>query len=185
MLRVLGIDPSLSSTGWALASAGLYGDPGWTRGTIKTKPVSTHPLTLLRFDEILSALDAALGPLQPNLAVIEGPAFAQSNGKSHERAGLWWAIYNHIARERSISTLVIGPTLRSKYATGRGNAGKDEVMLAVAKRYPEANVSNNNEADAVALAAMGARWLGKEFDKVPLAHEAAMKTLIAAYASTF
>ena len=51
----------------------------------------------------------------------------------------------------------VPPALLKKYATGRGNAAKDEVLAAVVRRYPHADINGNDIADAVVLAAMGAR----------------------------
>lgn len=182
-MRFLGIDPSLTATGWAIATAHSTSLPGrwtphtiWRCGTIKTKPTRTHMATLRRFHDINAALTAEIGREPVDLAVIEGPAFSKNNGMAHERAGLWWSLYRALA-VAGIPTLVIKPNLRIKYATGRGNAGKDEVMLAASKRYPAATITNNNEADAVVLAAMGARWLDRPIDEMPALHITALKTL--------
>ena len=58
------------------------------------------------------------------------------------------------------------------YGTGKGNAGKDEVMLATARRYTnQAEVANNDQADALVLAAMGARHLGAPIEEsLPQSH---------------
>ena len=65
-----------------------------------------------------------------------------------------------------------------KHATGKGNAGKDEVLLAVSRRYPQAPIVNNDQADAVTLAAMGARLLGEPVeDSLPKAHLDALAKL--------
>ncbi|NUS59160.1 MAG: hypothetical protein HOV66_30530, partial [Streptomycetaceae bacterium] len=61
-----------------------------------------------------------------------------------------------------------------KYATGKGNAGKDEVLAAVVRRYPDVEVSNNNEADALVLRAMGCDHLGQPLAVVPQTHRAAL-----------
>ena len=76
--------------------------------------------------------------------------------------------------------LVVPASSRAKYATGRGNAGKDEVLLAVSRRYPHAPIVNNDQADAVALAAMGARLLGEPIeDSLPKTHLDALAKLAA------
>lgn len=188
-MRVLAIDPSLSATGWALGTShSLSTAPGiwkphtlWTLGTVKTKPVRNRFSTLIRFDSIVEGIMAGIGKSihEVDLVIIEGPAFSTNNGMAHERAGLWWRLFEHFAREVNVQTEVIGPTLRAKYATGRGNAGKDEVLAGALRRYPSAPITNNNEADAVVLAAMGARWLGKPIDDLPKTHTDAMKTLLA------
>jgi hypothetical protein len=62
-----------------------------------------------------------------------------------------------------------------KYATGKGMIAKDAVLAAVVRRYVGIDVTCNDEADALILAAMGARHLGQPIeDSLPLTHLAAM-----------
>ena len=60
------------------------------------------------------------------------------------------------------------PTARAKYGTGKGNAAKDAVLAAVIRRYPAVDVTGNDEADALILAAMGARHLGIPLELSPV-----------------
>ncbi|MDN5726076.1 MAG: hypothetical protein L0G99_09135, partial [Propionibacteriales bacterium] len=74
--------------------------------------------------------------------------------------GLWWMIVSQLA-VLGVPVVEVAPTSLKKYATGKGNAGKDEVILRSARRYGNAYpCSNNDEADAFILAAMGMRHLG-------------------------
>jgi Holliday junction resolvasome RuvABC endonuclease subunit len=65
------------------------------------------------------------------------------------------------------------------YATGRGNKHeKDEVTVALIRRYADAPIQNNDEADATGLAMMGARLLGEPYEKsLPQTHLRAMEGL--------
>jgi Holliday junction resolvasome RuvABC endonuclease subunit len=184
--HITAIDPSMSSTGLASLSL-LDGSIHWRVETIKTKTCTDNdPMTMLGrlrgiVMEAVHFTTTAGGT--PNLIVIEGPAFSRNNGMSHERAGLWWMIMSKLQETHSgiagdLRMTVISPNLRAKYATGSGNAGKDAVMLAAAKRYPSANAANNNEMDAVVLAAMGARLLGRPIEaSLPKNHLDALKTI--------
>ena len=61
----------------------------------------------------------------------------------------------------------VPPTVVKKYATGKGggpDSSKDQVLAAVIRRYPAVDVTGNDEADALVLAAMGARWAGHPID---------------------
>lgn len=182
-MAIIAVDPSLSATGVAMLSPG----PTWSVGTIKP-PVTTNPDLAVaankRMNDIMWALafwqtehaQPTHGHGRVDLAVIEAPAYSRGMGMAHERAGLWWRLYSML-HEQSIPVLVVLPNLRAKYATGKGNAGKDQVLLAASRRYPGVPMTNNNEADAVVLAAMGARWAGHPIDSLPKAHVDAMKTL--------
>ena len=87
---------------------------------------------------------------------IEGPSYGSTGGAAHERAGLWWLTVD-VLLAALFRVHVVAPSTLKKYATGKGNASKDEVIAGVVRRYPQADVTNNNVADAVVLAAIGAR----------------------------
>lgn len=194
MTVVYGIDPSLSRTGlavcvtdphiptlvdWKVANRGssAVGDAPWDqadRFDMLTGMI-THTLTEW------SALTMA-----PDVIVMEGPAYGSTSSgvMTHRISGYWWALATALRDwgrhfPRTPEFLVIPPPVLKKYTTGNGNAGKDEMLLAVSRLYPGAPITNNDEADAVALAAMGTRWAGGTAESVNLSakHLAAMKTL--------
>ena len=105
--------------------------------------------------------------------VVEQPAYSQTGGSHHDRSGLWWLIVATL-REWGFDVVEVTPGGVKKYATGKGNASKDQVLAAVVKRYPQADITDNNIADAWVLAAMGARALGYEVDSLPQVNLAAM-----------
>lgn len=105
---------------------------------------------------------ATAGPQDPQLVVIEGPSIGSRGGSQFDRSGLWWLVVTTLLA-RDIDVLVVPPKTRAKYATGNGNSGKDVVVAHVVEQYGhlhEGRIKNDNEADAMALAAMGARYLG-------------------------
>lgn len=173
-MKIVGVDLSMRSTGLA---AILLGDrPG---GVIEVDTIQTKPEP---GDESLHGRDRRLRNIRDGvtdwctgaaLVVIEGPAFASASPHSHERSGLWWMVVDALlAREHQV--VVVAPAARAKYATGKGNAGKDQVLAAVVRRYPHADVQGNDEADSLVLAAMGARALGNPVDDVPQVNASAL-----------
>jgi crossover junction endodeoxyribonuclease RuvC len=178
--RVVGVDLSLTSTGLA--------DNRGHRGRVRTKatgkdaPVSEVLARLVTIAEMVGKFvntwDMVDGRVEwdfPALVVIEGPSFASTSGQQHTRGGLWWmavaAINGSVViNDPPIPILVIPPTTRAMYATGHGNAGKDEVLAAAIKRYPKWDITGNDIADATILAAIGARLLGHPVDDVPKTH---------------
>lgn len=182
---IIGIDPSLRATGVAALSPG-FGEPGWAVRTIRSAapvaPPNADLVQLRRMEKIVHQLRGTIDELtygvKPTYFVIEYPALSKNEGMAHERSGLWWMIYQMATGYRHVPVLVVRPNLRAKYATGNGNSGKDEVMLAASRRYPNAPITNNNEADAVILAAMGARMMEVPVElSLPKTHLDAMKTL--------
>lgn len=162
-MNILGLDLSLAATG-------LAGD-GWTE-TLKP-PARLRGVE--RLDWIRSTIaDRYLTGV--TLAAVEGPSYgSQGAGRQsghHERAGLWWLVVRTLWR-RGIPYAVVTPAGRARYATGRGNAGKDDVMREVARRFPWFT-GDNNAADALVLAAMAADHLGHPLAAMPATHRAAL-----------
>lgn len=162
MTHVVGIDPSLRATG----IAHVYPDGGIITDTIAStgKAGATITERSARLIRLTTKILAHVGDAK--LVVIEGPAYTRNNPGTFDRAGLWWHLVDALLA-RGYPLAVCPPSARAKLATGRGNAGKDEVMLATARRYPTAEVTNNDEADALILAAAGTHWLGHPLADLP------------------
>lgn len=178
MSRVAGVDLSLTSTGVAILDTVTR---VVTLHTITSRPTKPKDATSSVHDRVtrLRGIWTALclnGPLDDelDLAVIEAPSYGSSNGGKHERSGLWWAVAT--AMYETVGAVAeVSPSQRMKYATGSGAADKDKVLAAVIRRYVDVEVSGNDTADALVLAAMGARYLGEPYEPdLPLTHLAAM-----------
>lgn len=166
---VTGLDLSLTSTGWATVT-----DAGdITTGRIQSKGTKTATLRDRRERLADLAWKISEAASDADLVVVEGPSFGQlRQSGQHDRAGLWWLALDAIWQ---VCTVVeVPPASVKKYATGKGNADKDTVLLAVARRFPHVDLTGNDEADALILAAMGARHLGTPIDDMPLTHTMAM-----------
>jgi crossover junction endodeoxyribonuclease RuvC len=158
-IHVLGVDLSLTSTGIATGHVTLrHRPPKDLTGLHRMRWIRTQVLALAALAE---------------LVVIEGLAYASHTGKASERAGLWWMVMDALD-EIGAHVAVVSPAGRAKYATGKGNAGKDAVLAAVVKRYPGFEVSGNDQADALVLAAMGLDHLGEPLAVMPQTHRAAL-----------
>lgn len=162
--RVLGLDLSLTGTGICR----IGGDGVELLTTVRPGKAIGHE----RLAVILSAIDDAQRGQELDLMVIEGPSYGSAqNGQRghHERAGLWWLV-THSLYARGGPYAVVAPMARAKYATANGRDGKQAVTAAVRERYghlvPDA-VRNDNEADALVLAAMGVDHLGGHLADVP------------------
>ena len=161
MTLVVGLDLSLTSSGVA-----IIGWPGPAMATpyahvSRVRSKGTRGDTLqdrhARLRMLAQAIiDEARGAA---LVVVEQPAFSAVGGSHHDRSGLWWLVVGRLL-SREIPVVEVTPGQLKKYATGSGVAGKDAVLAAVVRRYPCVDVGNNDEADALVLAAIGARRLG-------------------------
>ena len=163
---VIGLDLSLTGTG-------IAGSAGWTR-VLKPPAVRGHERLSWIRRQVLDSI-----PPDIALVVVEGPSYgsqgsARQSGH-HERAGLWWLI-THSLWKNGVDYAIASPASRAKYATGRGTAGKADVVREVTRRF-EWFVGGEDEADALVLAAMGADWLGHPLVMMPQAHRAALDSV--------
>lgn len=177
---IIGLDLSLTSTGVAtidtttgLATVARVTSKGSKDATLTDRAERLEKLDLAIWKHVT---DAHENGIDPPLIVIEQPAFSRQTGHMHDRSGLWWLVVARIARWYDISEVT--PTARAKYGTGKGNAGKDAVLAAVVRRYADVEVTGNDEADALILAAMGARHLGHPIEaSLPQVNLAAMDSV--------
>ena len=143
----VGIDPSLSGCGIAVLG----------RGKPFLRTVSTESKDILyeRVDYILGCVMKALNRATPDTVAIciEEPFIhAKHAHGALGIIGLGYAIREMLYTCGYSWTEVPVSSLK-KFATGKGNAGKTEVIASVIKRWG-ADVKNDNEADAFALAKM-------------------------------
>ena len=94
---------------------------------------------------------------------IESPAFLAKGSGVDRMFGGWWIVIDQIWAIAD-PLLKVTPAQVKKFATGNGNAKKDEVMLAVARRYPDVPITDNNQSDALVLAAIAAAAVGEPFN---------------------
>lgn len=115
----LGIDPSLTSTGLSMSGQ-----------TISIRCDSTGPKRLIEIrDQIMhtvrhNAIDCVS---------IEHYSYASRNSQAHS-IGELGGVLRVALYEAGVPTVEIPPTCRAKFATGKGNAGKPEVVSAISAR---------------------------------------------------
>lgn len=169
--NVIGLDLSLTSTGLA-CTCGIH-------------RIKSHPkFEITRFSRFrmiqLAVNHHVYGTTQicgrgqhADLVVVEDLALSRTTGQHLTRAGLWHIIMEEIDNS-SVPYAIVSPTSLKKYVTGRGNAGKDEVLAAAIRRWPDAPINGNDEADAYGLQAMGLDQLGYPPAAMPMVHREAL-----------
>lgn len=169
--RVIGLDLSLTSTGIARGDQTLRSRTKPDDGTIVER-VALH-LEQIRTSCWLGEDDF------PVVAVVESPAFSAASTSSRESGYLWWRVVEFVTGEPfGMEYVTATPMQVKKYATGSGKAEKEQMVRATLREFPAFD-GNNDEADALWLAAMGAHWLGEPCVSV----EQAFRTLPAAWPS--
>jgi crossover junction endodeoxyribonuclease RuvC len=156
-MNILGIDPSLSATGLAVAQNGKW---------VKLEVLSNKLRGDERMEYILQSIARYVEKMGNNdLVVMEGPSYNSRGRATHELAGMWWLIRHMLWRYSHLKVVIVAPTLRAKYATGKGNANKEAVLAAVKMDYPDTEIKDHNMADAMIFAAMGSRSIGIPMDR--------------------
>lgn len=114
--RILGLDLSLTSTGYC------------HNGVADVIQVKTKGDERLR--DISSAIYAIRKRLDIQLVVIEGYSFASMFSRAHAIGELGGVVRLDLFNSQT-PYIVIPPTCRAKFATGKGNSKKADVMHAI------------------------------------------------------
>lgn len=162
MTHVFGIDPSLSNSG--IAHFSPDSETPWL-GHVITKPPAVDDtegnawriLDVAKgiYGQVMRRVPAGVDNV---LVVIEGPSIGSVNGKPDERAGLRWQLVCAFVRE-GFRVVLVPPATVKLYWVRKGNA-KKAAMLGWARQRYQIPIRDDNEADALALAHMGATHLG-------------------------
>jgi len=115
----MGLDLSLSSTGWSVGDARGVITPK-TSGTQRLIDISRSVMDLVRFHKV-------------EAVVVEGYAYAARSGQAFS-IGELGGVVRYCLCTRNIPFTEIAPTTRAKFATGKGNSSKSEVVSAVSAR---------------------------------------------------
>lgn len=147
--KFLGLDLSLTNTGWAILNN--EGDEIVAGGIIKPK----ERRGIERLEYIEDEIKLVLKNHNPLFIAIEGYSFGSRLGKSNAVFGI--GELGGVARlclyKEGRDWIDIAPTVLKKYVTGTGNAKKDIVIKEVFRKW-KFDTNNNNVADAYSLSQM-------------------------------
>ena len=141
-MKVLGLDLSLTSTGWST---------GDVSGNLTSQYKGVE-----RLDDLADQLIFLLETEVPNSIVIENYSFGSKNSQAHA-IGEWGGVARLTIWSLGFPFIEVPPTCRAKFATGKGNASKGEVMSAVSARtgIVWSGKGAEDQCDAWILAEMG------------------------------
>lgn len=135
-MTILALDPSLAATGYARTDGicGVLSPPAGVRGVAR--------LAWVR-DAVLELADGC------DVVVIEGYSFA-SRGRAIVALGELGGVLRLALADAGVPVVEVPPSSRCKYATGKGNAKKEHVLVEAVRRLSYAG-SSHDEADALWL----------------------------------
>ena len=118
----------------------------------------------------IDALDRA-----PDVIAVEEPAYNQAGQKGVQSAAMVRGVVRLACRHAIGESRWVDITNSSikKYATGKGNAGKDDVKAACRRRF-DWNGESDDEADALWLWALVHHALGEPVVDVPKLNQEAL-----------
>lgn len=145
--EIIGLDLSLTSTGIATPQG--------------TYVVSSKAKGDERIDYIVSQVLMEASLFRPAYFVIEGYAFAKRTSYVFAQGELGGVVKREL-RLQGIPFVLVPPTVRAKFATGRGNAGKSEVVSSISAKLGKvfSGGGADDEVDAWVLREMGLQHFG-------------------------
>jgi Holliday junction resolvasome RuvABC endonuclease subunit len=157
--RVIGLDLSMSATGIAEASGQTY--------TYNPGVKGDHRLTSIR-----KAVGLAVGE-GVDLVVIED---AVVRSPAAVEMGMVHGVVRSSLLAAGVRYVLITPATLKKYATGKGNATKPDMRMALYQRMG-IDLRDDNQVDATWLRYAGLDLVGAPVVKVPAAQAAALDKL--------
>ena len=142
-MKILALDPA-TKCGWALGDGTLESSGTWD---LSTRSDESAGMKLLRLESKLVTI-ATAGKI--DLVVFETPAHHTYPLAliSHAK---FIAVIERFCSRHEINYRGYPPTEIKKATTGKGNAKKEVVAAAVRAKFPELKLTDDNEADAIAL----------------------------------
>lgn len=165
-MTIVGLDLSMTATGYVITNI--------TPGTVTSKPSKAeHPMSRLKtiadtIEQLI--LKASHGAVE--LIAVEGYSFGSRNSQAHKLGELGGIVRQRLW-QRGWPYADVPPTVLKKYATGKGNANKSEVLAAAIRRLDYAG-ADDNEADALWLYAMALDHLGRPGVDMPAVNREAL-----------
>jgi len=143
---ITALDLSLTAAGWATTHA-IVTDA--TSGVLSPPKGLDRGMARLRWmrSKVIDIVAAS------NLVVIEGYAFGVQGQQGHISLGELGGVVRLAIADRGIPYVEIPPSCVKLFATGKGNAPKDEVLAAAIRKLEYAG-HDHNEADALWLLEM-------------------------------
>ena len=152
---VLGLDPGLGTTGWALIRVEGNRLNHVANGQIRTD--SSQPLAR-RLAALADTLDALIEEFKPGSAAIE-EVFVNRNAQSTLKLGQARGVLLMCAARAGIDVGEYAPTLVKKAVVGTGGAEKSQVHAMVSRLLPGTKIAGADAADALAVAITHAHHL--------------------------
>ena len=147
-MRILGLDPSISSTGWGVIDVEGNRLSYVADGFI---PTSSKQLLSKRLHTIYEELQKITALYKPDEAAIE-ITFLNTNAETSLKLSMARGVVYLIPSINNIPLYEYEPNKIKKSLTGVGKADKNQVETMVKILLPGCHPKNNDSSDALAIA---------------------------------
>jgi len=153
MVKIIGIDPGLASTGIAVVEGLGLSVAHYAFGSIETDPRDALPE---RLRQIFDRISRIITENRPDLIVVEDIFSLQKYPKSGITLGKVTGVILLAGCQAAVSIRQVAVREAKQVLTGSGNAGKAQLEACVRNRlnHPEP-ISPSHASDALALALVG------------------------------
>jgi len=158
-MTVLALDLSLTATGHCSSDGAI--------GTIIPKTKGTARIVFI-VDEVLDEVHRS----KPKLIIMEDIPFGGRNNAAGPLAMLHGAL-RYMLHDRGCPFVTVPPASLKKYATGKGNATKPDMRMALFQRHG-LDLRDDNQVDAWWLMHMALDHLGEPIIVLPKTHRDAL-----------
>lgn len=151
---ILGVDPGLHHTGWAVIGSDGLKYQFIASGTVTTNPKDDMQVRLLK---ISTELAEVINHHKPKTAGIE-EVFVNKNNLSSLKLGHARGAIILTLAQNNIKASEYSATKVKKSVTGVGRAEKEQIDMMVKILMPKATPKTEHESDAIAIAITHANY---------------------------
>lgn len=155
-MLILGLDPSLSCTGWGIVARSGNRLVHVANGQVRTDPAASLAERLVTIDRELAEVILAH---RPDHAAVE-EVFVNKNPQSTLKLGQARGVALLAAARAGIPVAEYATRLVKKAIVGTGSADKTQIQAMLKVLLPGAKVAGPDAADALAVAIAHAHLLG-------------------------
>jgi len=155
-MLILGLDPSLTCTGWGIIARSGNRLSHIANGQVKTDPKASLPERLVTLDRELTDI---ILQYRPDAAAVE-EVFVNKNPQSTLKLGQARGVCLLAAARAGLPVSEYATRLVKKAVVGTGGAEKAQVQAMLAVLLPDAKIAGADAADALAVAITHASMLG-------------------------
>jgi crossover junction endodeoxyribonuclease RuvC len=155
-MRIIGLDPSLTCTGWGVIAAQGNRLTHVANGQIKTDAKAPLATRLLEID---TALAAVIAEYRPDTSAVE-EVFVNQNGQSTLKLGQARGVCLLALARAGLPVAEYATRLVKQAVVGTGGADKVQVQAMLKVLLPGAALAGVDAADALAVAIAHAHLAG-------------------------